>query len=458
MSKTMRRRHGARPMGWVAGMHRPGYARLPFYYGWVLVAVAFVTMGVGVNARTAFSLLFPSILDEFGWDRGMTAGAFSFGFVTSAILSPFIGRVVDRRGPRAVIEGGVAMLATGLFLGTLVSRPWHLYVALGVLVGTGGNCLGYTAHALFLPNWFVRQRGLAISVAFSGVGVGSIVVLPWLQTIIAAHGWRAACWTMAIVALVVLAPLNVLLRRRPEDVGLTPDGDPDPPAAGAVATKTNVVDHAWAAIDWTLMRALRTARFWWIALGYSAAMFAWYAVQVHQTKYLVEIGFRPTDAAWALGFVSLVAVPGQIGLGHLSDRIGREWIWTVGCAGFAGCYVALLGLDHAPTRTLLCLMVVLQGMLGYSLTSVIGAIPAEIFEGRHFGAIFGTLMFAAIGGGAVGPWATGLLYDTHGSYALAFSVAIGCCALSAAAIWFAAPREVRVVAGQIDRLRRQTCS
>src|SRR6266705_4706039 len=129
---------------------------LPFFYGWVIVAVAFVTMGLGVNARTAFSLLFPPILDEFGWERGMTAGAFSFGFLVSAALSPFVGRLMDRRGPRVVIELGVGVMAAGLLLATLVREPWQLYLTLGVLVGAGGNCLGYTAHALFLPNWFVR--------------------------------------------------------------------------------------------------------------------------------------------------------------------------------------------------------------------------------------------------------------------------------------------------------------
>jgi MFS family permease len=140
--------------------------RLPFFYGWVIVAVAFVTMAVAVNARTAFSLLLPPILDEFGWDRGVTAGAFSLGFLVSAALSPFVGRLMDRRGPRVVIESGTAIMAAGLLLATGVREPWHLHATLGVLVGAGGNCLGYTPHALFLPKWFVRRRGLAMSVAF----------------------------------------------------------------------------------------------------------------------------------------------------------------------------------------------------------------------------------------------------------------------------------------------------
>src|SRR5205085_4094769 len=99
--------------------------RLPFFYGWVIVAVVFVTMGIGVNARTAFSLLFPPILDEFHWDRGVTAGSFSFGFVISAILSPTIGRMMDRLGPRGVMESGTVSMAGGFRLGPLTTEEWH---------------------------------------------------------------------------------------------------------------------------------------------------------------------------------------------------------------------------------------------------------------------------------------------------------------------------------------------
>jgi MFS family permease len=222
----------------------------------------------------------------------------------------------------------------------------------------------------------------------------------------------------------------------------------------AKAAAANIVDHAWAAIDWTLARAVRTARFWWVAVAYFTGLFGWYAVQVHQTKYLVEIGFSASDAAWALGAVSLAGIPGQIVLGHLSDRIGREWVWTVGQLGFVGTYLALLLLKDTPTLPLLYAMVLLQGMLGYGLTSVVGAIPAELFEGRHFGTILGTVMLAGIIGGAFGPWLTGALYDAQGSYTLAFWIAIALDIVSIVAIWFAAPRKVRAVAGKVAALRR----
>ena len=96
--------------------------RLPFFYGWLIVAVVFVSMGIGVNARTAFSLLFPPILDEFGWERGVTAGAFSFGFLVSAVMSPLLGRMMDRVGPRVVMELGVGLMAAGLLLAPLTTR------------------------------------------------------------------------------------------------------------------------------------------------------------------------------------------------------------------------------------------------------------------------------------------------------------------------------------------------
>ena len=428
----------------------PGGVRLPFFYGWLLVAIGFITMALGVNARTAFSLLFPAILDEFGWDRGVAAGAFSFGFLVSAVVTPFVGRLMDLRGPRVVVELGVLTMSAGLILASIVREPWQLYLTLGALVGGGVNCLAYTGQSLYLTNWFVRRRGLALSIAFSGVGVGSIAILPWFAWLIGSAGWRTACVAFGILLIVLLGPVNLLLRGWPEDMGLRPDGLISNDVSSDQVE--NVVDRAWAAVNWTLGRALRTQRFWWLAVGYFGALFSWYAVQVHQTKYLIEVCFGPGEAAWALGLVSLVAVPGQVVLGHLSDRIGREWVWMIGNLGFVICYLCLVGLRSAPTLLLLNLMVVAQGTFGYSLTSVMGPIPAEIFEGPHFGSIFGTLMVAAILGGAAGPWIAGIVYDATGTYSAAWWMAIGFSLLSIFAIWLAAPGKVRAVAGRARRL------
>src|SRR6266404_3789086 len=349
--------------------------RLPFFYGWIIVVVTFVTMAIGVNARTAFSLFFPPIIDEFGWERGVTAGAFSFGFLISGAVSPLIGRLMDRAGPRAVMELGVALMAGGLLLAPLTTQPWHLYLTIGVMVGAGSVCLGYSGQSLFLPNWFIRRRGLAMGLAFAGVGIGSVTLLPWVQLMIEQTGWRTACTAMGIL------------------------------------------------------------------------------VQVHQTKFLLDIGFSPNVGVWALGVVSLLGIPGQIWLGHLSDQIGREWIWAISCAGFAVCFAALIALKFAPVLPLVYLMIFTQGALGYGLTSIMGAVVLEIFQGRQYGSIFGTIMLAALAGGAAGPWATGILYDFYGSYTVAFAIGIAVSVLSATAIWQASPRKIRAVAGQLHKVQ-----
>jgi MFS family permease len=425
--------------------------RLPFFYGWIIVAVTFVTMAIGVNARTSFSLFFPPIIDEFGWDQGVIAGAFSFGFLVSGAVSPLIGRAMDRFGPRIVMELGVALMGGGLLLAPLTTQPWHLYLTIGVMVGAGSVCLGYSGQSLFLPNWFNRRRGLAIGLAFAGVGIGSVTLLPWVQHMIGQTGWRTACTAMGIMILVVLAPINLLLRKRPQDIGLEPDGDAAPSASARPVSY--VVDAVWAGTDWTWGRAVRTARFWWIALGYFCGLYIWYAVQVHQTKYLLDIGFSPNVAVWALGAVSLLGIPGQIALGHLSDRIGREWIWAVSCAGFAICFAALVALKYFPVLPLVYLMVLAQGALGYGVTSIMGAVVLEIFQGKSYGSIFGTIMIAALAGGAAGPWVTGVLHDFYGDYTLAFAIGIAVSALSAIAIWQASPGKIRAVAGQLHRVQ-----
>jgi MFS family permease len=127
-------------------------------------------MGIGVNTRTAFSLLFPPLLTEFGWERGVTAGAFSVGFMAATVYAPFIGMLMDRLGPRCVLPLGVLLVSLGMALATFVSQPWHLYLTLGVLVVGGSVFVSYIGHSLFLPHWFVRRRGLAIVLSLISIG------------------------------------------------------------------------------------------------------------------------------------------------------------------------------------------------------------------------------------------------------------------------------------------------
>ena len=231
---------------------------------------------------------------------------------------------------------------------------------------------------------------------------------------------------MGLLVLFVVGPLNLLVRRKPQDIGLLPDGGSH--AADGTRRPSNIVDPAWTSIDWTLARAMSTGRFWWIVLAYFCGLFAWYAVQVHQTKYLIEVGFSPLVAAWALGMVSVVAIPGQIGLGALSDRVGREWVWSAGCCGFAVCYAA------PGVRADVCHGANCRGDLrGTALRRHLRHDHGRIDRRRRRRTL-------------------DKIHDATGSYRLAFLLAVACCVISVVAIWIASPRRVRMVPGRIESI------
>lgn len=431
-------------------------ARLPVYYGWVVLGVAFATMAIGANVRVAFSLLFPPILEEYGWSRGTTAAIFSAGFLISLFFSPFAGMLIDRFGVGRIVAVGVVLSAGGLALSTGVGSVAELAVTMGCMTIGGSVMFAYVTHSYFLPYWFVRRRGLAIGLAFSGVGIGAILLFPWLQGIIGADGWRRACYALALLMVGLVLPLNLLLQRRhPHDIGLEPDGDNRPGRTPRKPAPDAVVDPEWAHREWTFRTAARTGRFWWLHVSYMAGMYAWYSVLVHQTKFLIEIGVSAEAAAFALGLVGLTGVASQICIGSLSDRIGREWGWSIAFAGFTACYAILLILPHYPALWLVYAMVMVQGLIGYGASAVYPAVPAELFHSPKYGQIFGIYGATSGFGAALGPWGTGELHDLTGGYETGFAVGAAAGILSIAAMWLAAPRKVRLVAGQARKRARK---
>jgi MFS family permease len=360
--------------------------------------------------------------------------------------------MMDRWGPRVSLPVGALLVAAGYAALTVADNLVMLYVAVGALAVNGSMAMSYIAHSMFLPNWFVRRRGLAIGLAFSGVGVGGIVLLPAMQAGIDAYGWRTAALAMSGLILAVIVPLNALFQRRaPKDMGLNPDGDPDAGAGGAPrgpSAADLIVDHAWASTEWTLKRAMRTARFWWVSGGFFLGLFIWYAIQMHQTRFLLETGMSPATAATALGMTAFCGIAGQIGVGALSDRIGREPCWAIAGVGFAIASAALLAMSYAPSTALLWLAVGAQGLMGYGLAALFGAIIAEIFAGPRLASIFAAISISGNIGGGMGAWSMGAIHDLTGDYRAGFVICIVASLLSAACIIMASPGKVRRVAGK----------
>ena len=189
-------------------------------------------------------------MDEYGWDRGATSGIFAFGFLASMLITPFVGTLMERFGPQRVIPVGALTIALGLGLTPFINSLWGLYLTLGALTVGGSVAVSYIGHTTFLPNWFVSRRGLVLGITFSGVGVGGIVLFPSLQGFIESVGWREACLGLAALIVITIVPLNIIAqRRKPEELGLLADGAA-PGAQGAPGQTEEIVDKAFAAIDY----------------------------------------------------------------------------------------------------------------------------------------------------------------------------------------------------------------
>ncbi|MBI2305638.1 MAG: MFS transporter [Chloroflexi bacterium] len=424
------------------------------FYGWVVVAVSFVTLAFGYGMRYSFPVFFVAMLDEFGWTRASTALAFSLHMVSYGFSSPLTGALLDRFGPRVVLSLGAAFLAVGVASLSLMQEQWHFLILYGVVVGIGVNLVGSIPHSIVLAGWFVRQRGLALGMGLAGAGVGMLLVTPAAQYIITAANWRVAYLIIASVIFVVVVPVTALFqRRRPEDMGLLPDGvgGGAPTAEARRQQDALIVDRAWAATDWTLGKALRTYRLKILFFNSLLSGIGLNLVLSHQLAHWVDVGYDRLFAAAVVGSLGILMTLGRAMGGAVSDRIGREVAnnFSVG-AQIVGIFLMMMARD-ASQSWMLYAAVWLFGW-GYGAEAPVNAsVTADLFYGRGFGIIRGVSSVGYGIGGFIGPWLGGYIFDTTGSYTWAFLLTMATATASCITIWIISPRKVRLVAGRAPK-------
>lgn len=385
-------------------------------YPWVVIGIAFLTVGTAFGMRNTFALFLIAVVEEFRWSRGLASGALMLASVTWTISAPVIGMLLDRLGPRIVLPGGALLMAAGFAISGMAQSIVAFYIGMGIFMGVGFAALPMTSQATFLSNWFIRRRGMAIGAVASGIGLGILLVVPWTQWLIAAYGWRAAYFTLAALLALLIAPLNYFFQRqRPEDLNLRADfGAPPAPAPGH--------SHRSAGGGPSLKEALRTLRFWLFAFGVLAGAIPLHMVLIHQVAAVVDAGFSMEQGALGLGLIGLFTAPAMIGMGLLADRIGRQWSYVLGSVSLMIGIALLMLLDTGRTWTLYAAPPVIA--IGFSSRqSLYPAIAADLFHGRSFGAIIGAIALFIGAGAGIGPWLGGILYDWNGSYLEAFWLA-----------------------------------
>jgi len=203
-----------------------GGKRPRIFFGWFILGAALFISSIAYSMRYSFSVFYPEILKEFGWSRAETAAAFSISLLVYGISSPFVGSLADRFGPRKALFFGSVILAAGLLALSQLNSIWQFYLLFGFIVAVGVNLLGLVVHYSYLPNWFVRRRGLAFGVVTASSGANNILV-SFYQRLISSLGWRSAYGVLAAIVVVAVLPLvGFVIRRTPQEKGQLPDGVP----------------------------------------------------------------------------------------------------------------------------------------------------------------------------------------------------------------------------------------
>jgi MFS family permease len=415
------------------------------YYGWIIVAVAFVTLGIAFGVWYSFSVFFLAIIKELGWSRAAASSIFSVFVLSQALMGLLTGYMQDRFGPRKVIPLGTLLLALSLILTSQARELWHFYLAYGALAGAGTGLLGFSSHSAFIPKWFERKRGLAIGIAMSGIGFGMLFLVPLVERFISLFGWRNTYLFLAGLVVFLVGPLNLIFSRKsPADLNLQPDGDalPGSTIQAKPAMVMHLADPKWAEVEWTLKKAMATKRFWFLTIGFFFGSLVYQSILMHSVSALVDAGLTRKAAAYYFGLLGLLGSVGKILFGYLSDRFSREgvnnlagWVTALGIA----CLIAV-GWSAGPWPLFFALLF----GLGYGAAApLFPSVSADIFFGRSFGLIFSVICIGGGMGGSLGSFILGWMRDLTGGYGLAFILTLAGMFFSCLFIWLAAPSKVR---------------
>ena len=420
-------------------------SRFPnLYYGWVLLGVAIIagsfSTGVGVWGASVFVR---PMTEELEWSRAAFYGALTVQMMVAGVLAPIVGPMQDTRtGPMRLMLLSALLLGGSLVGLRYIDSLWQFYLLFGVSGGVAQITGGFALAMNILPKWFVRKRGRVLGIAAMGPGLGPMLYPVSLQALIDASDWRMAWFVLGIVALCVLVPLSFLVRTRPEDVGLLPDGDAPPSAlreiegrteegtrpprvtsgqisTGSERTGSDSAAQSIAAGGLTVRESVRTVSFWLIVAAFMLVGVGIGGFHANLVPYYQDIGIAESVAAlsataFAVGSVSLRPV-----WGLLAERVPLRFLIGPQLILTAGTVLLILNVGGQTS------MLIASGLHGLTIGAYItlmGVIVADYFGRQHLGAVNGVIRPFMTASSAVSPLFIAFLFDWQDSYTLAFLI------------------------------------
>ena len=407
-----------------------------FFYGWYIVLASFLAhIAYAEQNSSILGVFLRPMTREFGWSRTELTGAQSVARLVEGIFAPVIGPIIDRHGPRPLMLVGSLIAGLGFLALSQINTIWQFYLTKGLVIAIGFLCMGFMVTNTAISNWFVRLRGRAIGIAGMGTSLANVAMAPVVVWMIGQWDWRSAWMAFGLLTwIVVLVPSALLMRRRPEDEGLRPDGDEPYQTSAEMTTET----HTQTSVEseplepiWGRSEVVRTSAFWLIILTFSVSNLAFQGINISMVPYFEDLGFATSIAAAALvtrAIIQLIAAP----------------LWGFAVERIDVRYLGFLKFSLQGLAALLFLIgrnipVLFTGVIVYAIGSSGSAVISEIIWANFFGRLtlgsirgVGTPLLTLFS--AIGPVFMNIIFDLTGSYELAFILFIFLFALSAGLI------------------------
>jgi MFS transporter, OFA family, oxalate/formate antiporter len=384
----------------------PSEDKSGFFYGYLIVGASVLIMSIMWGGYYAFGVFFKPVLNEFGWTKAITSGAFSLASILNGLLNIATGKLTDKFGPRMVMTVCGLFLGLGYMLMSQIRDIFHLYLFYGIFIGAGmsGSFIPLTST---VARWFLKRRGLMTGIVTAGTGIGALIGPPVATRLISIYGWRMSYLILGSLSLLVVVLSAQLIKRDPKQVGQVPYGE-------------NQIEEGSGNLrveGFSLREAARASKFWIFCMTGSCYGYCVFAIMVHVTPYAIESGISATRAANILATIGGFAILGKVLLGRVGDIVGSRRTLML---GFILISVALIGLVSTKIGWMLFLIAGLFGFAYGGIAVSHSPLVAELFGLRSHGLIFGVFAVSVSWGAAAGPLLTGYLFDVTNSYRMAF--------------------------------------
>lgn len=399
--------------------------RKKIYYGWwIVIASTIMSFLADGSIFYGFTVFFNPIRQTFGWSAAITSFAVSIQRVGGGILAPVVGFLVDRVGPRRLMLFGWTMFGLGFLLTSRVNSLWAFYGSF--LVIALGTSFGYVlVMNTTVANWFIKKRSRALSIISAGMALSGMLV-PLLALLVEQFGWRTSLVVVGVTLWTVGLPLSLVMRHRPSQYGLLPDGEtsvvPDESisVSGVKQGNEGIEPDISASVPrFTAKEALKTRAFWLLASIFFFQMIGLGSVSIHIVPYLESLDMPTTIAAIAVTGMLICSLAGRLSLGFLGDFINKRYLIAIAFA------LQSIGLFLFSMITVDKIWLIILFLLTYapgygSVVPLRPALLADYFGSRNFGAIAGLMSIVSMFGGISSPVVAGWIFDVTGSYRLAW--------------------------------------